>query len=404
MWNCNCQSTAALRWYIILSCTCFRIYNVTFLAVGLMSKDDLKGHLDRLRKAEEDVDATQQEMHSVLTTFNDEWEMVHDLKKAHQKSYIRYVENVFRIRVDEEEQEKSASVAEKITLAFTALDDDMSDEAQEHAGDGEVGKMTSTVALSGAVAVVAHVEGPMLHVASCGDCVAVLGSLSENDTWIAKKITTDHNTDNKDEIKRILDDHPGEQKRSIFLGDRLLGMLAPLRAFGDFRFKWKAEVIQKTIGNMLGHVAVPKFYKTPPYLTVKPDVFHHKLSPKDKFLVIGSDGLWDMMTPMQVIRLVGEHMQGKITLSPLLLSESVDIRFSDLRKVLKKRQAAMKLKPQDLNSATHLIRSALGGTAYGVDHGRLSQMLTLPPDMVRMFRDDITVTVIFFDQEFLRHC
>ena len=106
----------------------------------------------------------------------------------------------------------------------------------------------------------------------------------------------------------------------------------------------------------------------------------------------------------QVIRLVGEHMQGKITLSPLLLNESVDIRFSDLKKVLKKRQAAMKLKPQDLNSATHLIRSALGGTAYGVDHGRLSQMLTLPPDMVRMFRDDITVTVIFFDQEFLRHC
>jgi len=27
----------------------------------------------------------------------------------------------------------------------------------------------------------------MLHIASCGDCVAVLGSLSENETWIAKK-------------------------------------------------------------------------------------------------------------------------------------------------------------------------------------------------------------------------
>ena len=107
---------------------------------------------------------------------------------------------------------------------------------------------------------------------------------------------------------------------------------------------------------------------------------------------------------IQVIRLVGEHMQGKITLSPLVLNESVDVKFSDLFRVLKQRQSAMKLKPQDLNSATHLIRSALGGTAYGVDHGRLSQMLTLPPDMVRMFRDDITVTVIFFDQEFLRHC
>jgi len=375
-----------------------------YVATGLMSKEDVSGHLDRLRKAEDDVEATQKEMHSVLTTFNDEWEMVHDLKKAHQKSYVEYVAKMLRARVEEEEQEKSSSVAEKITAAFLALDEDMSKEGIDYAGDDEVGLMTSTVALSGAVAVVAHVEGPHLHIASCGDCVAVLGSLSENDTWIAKKITTDHNTDNQREIQRIMEKHPGEQKRSIFQGDRLLGMLAPLRAFGDFRFKWKAEVIEKTIGNMLGQVAVPKYYKNPPYLSVEPDLFSHRLSPKDKFLVIGSDGLWDMMTPMQVIRLVGEHMQGKITLSPLLLNESIDIRLSDLKKMLKKRQAAMKLKPQDLNSATHLIRSALGGTAYGVDHGRLSQMLTLPPDMVRMFRDDITVTVIFFDQEFLRHC
>jgi pyruvate dehydrogenase phosphatase len=64
----------------------------------------------------------------------------------------------------------------------------------------------------------------------------------------------------------------------------------------------------------------------------------------------------------------------------------------------------MRLKPNDGNAATHLIRSALGGTAYGVDHGRLSQMLTIPQDMVRMFRDDITITVIFFEDEYLRFC
>jgi len=220
---------------------------------------------------------------------------------------------------------------------------------------------------------------------------------------LPKKLTVDHNTENETEVNRILNEHPGEQRMNIFRGDRLLGMLAPLRAFGDFRFKWDAKVIQDTIGNLLGHQAVPGYYKSPPYLTVEPDVISHKLSPKDRFLVIGSDGLWDMMTPMQVIRLIGEHISGKVTLSPLVLNPNTDIHFGELKNALKKRQAAMKLKPQDLNSATHLIRSALGGSAYGVDHGRLSQMLTLPPDMVRMFRDDITVTVIFFDQEFLRH-
>ena len=32
-------------------------------------------------------------------------------------------------------------------------------------------------------------------------------------------------------------------------------------AFFD-RFKWSAETIQETIGNLLGHVAVPEYYKT----------------------------------------------------------------------------------------------------------------------------------------------
>ena len=39
----------------------------------------------------EDVDAVQKEMNSILTAFNDDWEMVHDLKRAHQRSYIEYV-------------------------------------------------------------------------------------------------------------------------------------------------------------------------------------------------------------------------------------------------------------------------------------------------------------------------
>jgi len=96
-------------------------------------------------------------------------------------------------------------------------------------------------------------------------------------------------------------------------------------------------------------------------------------------------------------------MSGKVTLSPLSLAQH-HIPLKDIAALLRQRQAAMRLKPTDANAATHLIRCALGGTAYGVDHGRLSQMLSLPQDMVRMFRDDITITVVFFDDEFLRHC
>ena len=31
-------------------------------------------------------------------------------------------------------------------------------------------------------------------------------------------------------------------------------------------------------------------------------------------------------------------------------------------------------------------------------------VILLPQDMVRMFRDDITITVVFFEDEYLRFC
>ena len=78
-------------------------------------------------------------------------------------------------------------------------------------------------------------------------------------------------------------------------------MLAPFRAFGDFKFKWSKETITDTLGSVLGPNSVPPHYKTPPYLTAAPEVTTMQLTPRDKFVVLGSDGLWDMMTPMQVM-------------------------------------------------------------------------------------------------------
>jgi pyruvate dehydrogenase phosphatase len=59
-------------------------------------------------------------------------------------------------------------------------------------------------------------------------------------------------------------------------------------------------------------------------------------------------------------------------------------------------------KPIDKNASTHLIRNALGGTDYGIDNTRLFHLLSLPSDVVRMFRDDITITILNLDTEYLR--
>jgi len=49
----------------------------------------------------------------------------------------------------------------------------------------------------------------------------------------------------------------------------------------------------------------------------------------------------------------------------------------------------------DKNVGTHLIRNAFGGA----DEKRLAKFLSIPPGLARRFRDDVTVTVVFFETE-----
>lgn len=226
---------------------------------------------------------------------------------------------------------------------------------------------------------------------------------SEDEGWSAKMMSVEHNSDNRKEVDRIWSEHPVSEKKSVIRMERLLGELAPLRAFGDFRYKWSKEIISNTVVPYFGESAIPQYYHTPPYLTAKPEVIYHRLTPKDKFLIIATDGLWDLISPLEAIRLVGEHMSGKVTLSPLTLPRE-NMKLSEINEMLLQRKEGLKKKPLDENAATHLLRNALGGTECGIDHSKISQFLTLPDNIVRMFRDDITITVIYMDSEFLRHC
>lgn len=216
-------------------------------------------------------------------------------------------------------------------------------------------------------------------------------------------MTVEHNADNRTEVERILSEHPSNERSTVIKMERLLGQLAPLRSLGDFRYKWSKDVMKKVVVPFLGETAIPPNYHTPPYLTANPEVRYHRLTPRDKFLIIASDGLWDLISPLQAVRLVGEHMSGKVTLSPLRLPRK-NMKLSDINEMLLQRKEGLKKKPLDSNAATHLLRNALGGTEYGIDHAKLSQLLTLPSEVVRIFRDDITVTIVYMDSEFLRHC
>nr|CAD7198422.1 unnamed protein product [Timema douglasi] len=360
-----------------------------YIAACLLPPDVLSKYLQSMENNEDIM---------ILKTYNDQIDLVDELKELYKTNFRKFVKELSETKSQREFQMKEA-----MEQAFLRLDDDISREALTKQDTGpEINLKTLSVTMSGAVACVVHIDGPHLHVASVGDCQAVLGVLTDVNTWMAKKLSIEHNTDNSAEVNRILAEHPSNERDTIIRMDRLLGQLAPLRALGDQRYKWSKATLNEVAVPYFGEKTIPPNYYTPPYLTARPDVTQHRLTPRDKFLVIASDGLWDMVSPLQVVRLVGEHMSGKVTLNPFKLPRK-NMRIADINKLLLQRKEGLKKKPIDTNAATHLLRNALGGTEYGIDHGKLSHLLSMPDELVRLFRDDITVTVVYFDSEYLRH-
>ncbi|XP_068158687.1 LOW QUALITY PROTEIN: pyruvate dehydrogenase [acetyl-transferring]-phosphatase 1, mitochondrial [Drosophila tropicalis] len=323
---------------------------------------------------------------SFLKCHNDNVDFVNEIRPIYEHSFQKYIKELI--------ETPQRDVASELQDAFVKLDEGLSKEALASSDP-----RTMSVALSGAVACLVHLEGLQLHVASTGDCGAVLGTLDpKTNQWLPKKLNQEHNVDNMQEVNRILSEHPKEEHDTVIRNGRLLSQLAPLRAFGDFRYKWSLDIMKKQVLPLVGEHGMPPHYYTPPYLTAQPEVQHHELNVGDKFLVIASDGLWDFLSPSEVVSLVGEHINSKKILEPMRIPEG-DITLQQISKQLAERKAGLTRKPVDQNAATHLIRYALGATDYGIEHSKISYYLTLPKDVVRLYRDDITITVIYFNSE-----
>ncbi|XP_005107634.1 pyruvate dehydrogenase [acetyl-transferring]-phosphatase 1, mitochondrial [Aplysia californica] len=299
-----------------------------------------------------------------------------------------------------------STVEESLVNAFLRLDQDISLEASFHPGDMGLSADLVNIAFSGAVGCVAYIDGLDLYVANVGDSQAVIGSHStESETWHATPVSLKHDAENTGEVKRLFAKHPNES-HNILKGGRLFGELMPLRAFGDVRYKWgKKDLIH--LKNLAGqssgpflpsykNITIPNNYRTPPYLDAEPEVIHYRLSPKDRFLILASDGLWDSdgLSVEKVVSLVGHHTEGQQVLTHFRPAEATPL--GAINESLRKRKQNLAKRALDDNVATHLMRHALG-----LEHGQLSAQLTLPQKLVRYYRDDITITVVYFDSDYI---
>ncbi|XP_015237366.1 PREDICTED: pyruvate dehydrogenase [acetyl-transferring]-phosphatase 2, mitochondrial [Cyprinodon variegatus] len=324
--------------------------------------------------------------------------------------YINHLRVFWQELLNNEEHDEGMSPLDALDCAFRRLDADISLEAQVPLSNDLMKSTAIQVAFAGCTACVAHVGTDGIHVANAGDCRAVLGVQNNDGSWSAVPLSKDHNSQNLSELERIRAQHPPTERDTVVTDDRLLGVLMPLRAFGDVRFKWSLELQQSILAGLESGVDLdslnlyqytPPNYLTPPYLEVTPEITYHKLRPQDRFLILGTDGLWDEFTSEEAVRLVGEHLSGIHLQAPVSPTER-KLKLGQMHELLLKRRA--RASPAlDTNAATHLIRHALGTGEYGeLSQERLASMLALPEDLARMYRDDITVTVVYLNYDLAR--
>ncbi|XP_053571175.1 pyruvate dehyrogenase phosphatase catalytic subunit 1 isoform X1 [Bombina bombina] len=299
---------------------------------------------------------------------------------------------------------ETTDVKEALINSFKRLDTDLSLEAQVGDPNSFLNYWVLRVAFSGATACVAHVDGVDLHVANTGDSRALLGVQEEDGSWSAVTMSHDHNAQNESEVKRIKSEHPKSEEKSVVKQDRLLGLLMPFRAFGDVKFKWSIDLQKRVVESGPDQLNdneytkfIPPNYHSPPYLTAAPEVIYHKLRPKDKFLILATDGLWETMHRQDVVKIVGEYLTGVHHQQPIAVG-GYKVTLGQMQGLLMDRRARISSVFEDQNAATHLIRHAVGNNEFGaVDHERLSKMLSLPEELARMYRDDITIIVVQFN-------
>ena len=130
----------------------------------------------------------------------------------------------------------------------------------------------------GTTAIVATVHDGKVTVANAGDSRCIL--VRRGGTALA--LSDDHKPSREDEVTRIRD----LGGKVIYWGRwRVQGVLAVSRAIGDVNLQ--------------------------PYITAVPEVMHHDIGANDLFLVLATDGLWDVMSNDDVAVFVTKNREFK---------------------------------------------------------------------------------------------
>ncbi len=101
-----------------------------YIAAALLPSDELRQHHAALRKETSSPANVTEAQAALLSSINEQYELVSDLKQLYGISYVRFVERLLNESEQDPETYDKASVSSKLQAAFNSLDEDMSREAK----------------------------------------------------------------------------------------------------------------------------------------------------------------------------------------------------------------------------------------------------------------------------------
>ncbi|GFZ07185.1 protein phosphatase 2C family protein [Actinidia rufa] len=144
---------------------------------------------------------------------------------------------------------------------------------------------------SGTTALTVVRQGDLIFVANVGDSRAVLATTSDDGSLVPVQLTIDFKPNLPQEAERIvqckgrvfcLDDEPGVHR--VWLPAEESPGLAMSRAFGDY--------CVKDFG-----------------LTSVPEVTHRHITARDQFVVLATDGVWDVISNEEAVQIVSSTLE-----------------------------------------------------------------------------------------------
>lgn len=252
------------------------------------------------------------------------------------------------------------------------------EEAYLDVADKMVGEFPE-LALMGSCVLAMLMKGEDMYLMNVGDSRAVLGTMGSLDLdqisqgsfdglagdgsplLSAVQLTSEHSTSVREEVCRIQNEHPDDP--SAISKDRVKGSLKVTRAFGAGFLKqpkWNDALLQMFRIDYVG---------TSPYITCNPSLFHHKLSTRDRFLILSSDGLYQYFTNEEAVA----QVEMFIATTP------------------------------EGDPAQHLVEEVLFRAANkaGMD---FHELIEIPHGDRRRYHDDVSVIVISLEGRIWRSC